>query len=142
MFDRGRARRPRGLCVHQFMHAQFTRKFCIRLVPIRKLLFLSRGQHGQTGNLLLWVGNDGFQHRLEMSSHALHRARVEQVGAVHETAEQAFGPVVEFQIEVKLGGANFEIKLVQVPAGLKCCGRWNQREHHGKQRVSTCVPAH
>ena len=111
-------------------------------VPSRELLLLSRSQHGQAGKFLFGVGDDRFQHRLEMPRHAFHGGGIKQVGAVHKAAEQALGTVIEFQIKIELGGADFDIKLVQVPSGLESRSRWNQREHHWKQRIPAGVAAH
>ncbi len=78
MLDRDRVGRSRGLRFHQFVHASLAGILGFGAVPLRKLPLLCRRQHRQTRNLLLWIGDNRFQHRLEMSRHACD-------GRVHQT---------------------------------------------------------
>ena len=51
-----------------------------------------------------------------MADHEADRFDVEQLGAVEEAADQPFGPLVELEIEIELGGADRDIHLRQIPA--------------------------
>ncbi|CRM17964.1 hypothetical protein [Pseudomonas sp. 24 E 13] len=130
-----------GTVGHQFMHQTLGRETGGAAVPqLQDVLLLGGVQQVQLAQRLPRVGDHALQQVLPVARHALHGAGFEQVLGITQGGPDAFGGLLNVQVEVEMRGLALpfqpldqQVRQVLLDLGLADVGL--VVEHHLEQRI-------
>ncbi|CRM36732.1 hypothetical protein [Pseudomonas sp. 44 R 15] len=130
-----------GTVGHQFMHQTLGRETGGATVPqLQDVLLLGGVQQVQLAKRLPRVGDHALQQVLPVARHALHGAGFEQVLGITQGGPDAFGGLLNVQVEVEMRGLALpfqpldqQVRQVLLDLGLADVGL--VVEHHLEQRI-------
>ncbi len=105
------------------MQGAFQRIRHCRGVPVQQLLALSRGQHGQILDLLVWCSRDTLQQRPQVPHHPPDGRRVEEIGVVGDGAGEPMRLLEEVEDQVGFDAAEIVVEQAHLQTGQVQCGR-------------------